>query len=460
MQYIRGVGRVSRREFLASAAAVPFLGSICARPTFAEERRQSPPYLALEKFIQPGADDFEGELEAARIVESLDMALRSGALPASTRGMSPCPSSYRSTAADVGIAVFDKSDTGVSKGWTRWVASLGKVRRARFSPLPDGIVRYEITSERDGKIAHRVGRWKQRWDKGALVEFMPVEEEVAFGAAPFFRDVSATVFNGASSYREQMLGGIPYWRSRLDPACGIDVYGNHGIAAADIDGDGVDEIYVCQPGGLPNRLYKFGQDGSATDITDAWGVGMLDETPMAVFLDLRNTGEQDLVVLRGAGPVLFLNDGNQFRLLPDAFRFATPPAGTFTGMAAADFDRDGKLDLYLCCYMYFQSEAQYNYPAPYHDAQNGPPNFLFRNKLQADGNGFFEDCTAETGINENNDRFSFAASWCDFNGDGWPDLYVANDFGLKNLYVNNQGRFRDLAKNAGVEDIGDRKSVV
>ena len=129
----------------------------------------------------------------------------------------------------------------------------------------------------------------------------------------------------------------------------------------------------------------------------------------------------------------------------DAFHFATLPQGGFTGMAAADFDRDGKLDLYLCCYVYFQSEAQYTYAAPYHDAQNGPPNFLFRNKLNADGSGVFEDCTAETGMNENNNRFSFAPAWCDFNDDGWPDLYVANDFGRKNLYVNQIGHFRDQA---------------
>ncbi len=66
----------------------------------------------------------------------------------------------------------------------------------------------------------------------------------------------------------------------------------------------------------------------------------------------------------------------------DAFQFKTTPQGSFTGMAAADFDRDGRLDLYLCCYIYFQSEDQYQYPAPYQDARNGPPNFLFRNRAE------------------------------------------------------------------------------
>ena len=50
------------------------------------------------------------------------------------------------------------------------------------------------------------------------------------------------------------------------------------------------------------------------------------------------------------------------------------------------------------------------------------------------------------GSNENNNHYSFAPAWCDYNGDGWPDLYVANDFGRKNLYKNEGGHFRDVAR--------------
>jgi tetratricopeptide (TPR) repeat protein len=158
--------------------------------------------------------------------------------------------------------------------------------------------------------------------------------------------------------------------------------------------------------------------------------------------------------------LLLLNEGSgRFTVKTGAFRFARPPQGSFTGMAAADYDRDGALDLYLCTYVYFQSEAQYRYPAPYHDAQNGPPNFLFRNRLGPDGSGYFEDVTASSGIDQNNNRYSFAASWCDYDGSGWPSLYVANDFGRKNLYKNEDGRFRDVAAEAGVEDIGPGMSA-
>ena len=415
---------MKRRDFLKAAAALPALTCLGSRAAFAEEKRHSPPYLALKKFIPPGNDEFTEEKTAQQIREALRRSLEGGLQPA-----------------------------------VDFSPPLGTIRRAEFYPLPDNIVRYEIASKHDGKLLYRVGHWKIVWKDGKLISLTPLEEHVASADAPFFRDVTASVFEKAPSFSEQLAKGVPYWRARLDSASGIDLYGSNGIAVGDIDNDGVDEIYVCQPGGLPNRLYKFNPERFFEDITESWGVGVLDDTSSALFLDLRNSGRQDLVVLRAAGPVLFLNEGSRFKMREDAFRFATLPAGAFTGMAAADFDRDGKLDLYLCCYVYFQSEAQYTYASPYHDAQNGPPNFLFRNNLNADGSGSFDDCTAETGMNDNNNRFSFAPAWCDFNGDGWPDLFVANDFGRKNLYVNHNGHFRDLAASAGVDDIGPGMSA-
>ncbi len=421
----------------------------------------SPPYLALEKYILPGDDEFPEEREAALIASALDEALRSGTLPVSSelQGSSPFPKAYTKVAADLEQAVFDPGDRAVAAGWRKWVVSLGTVRRAQFYPLADDMVRFEVASERAGRLLYRVGHWRQRWVEGKLASCEPVEEHVASSAAPYFRDVTAACFADTPSFAQQLARGVPYWRSRLDPASGIDIYGSNGIAVGDIDNDGVDEIYVCQPGGLPNRLYKFGPEGKLADITEAWGAGILDDSSAALFLDLRNSGRQDLALLRSAGPVLLLNEGTRFRLRTDAFRFAKVPSGGFTGMAAADFDRDGKLDLYLCCYVYFLSEAQYTYASPYDDARNGPPNFLFRNGLNQDGTGFLDDCTEETGMNQNNDRFSFAPAWCDCNGDGWPDLYVANDFGRKNLYVNRQGHFRDEAAAAGVEDLGPGMSA-
>ncbi len=415
--------------------------------------RKPAPYESIYRFIQPGSDEFAAEAEAARITAHLNRVVEAKSLPLAEGflGSSPMPARYRSIADDVSEAEFAPDDKGFAEGLKAWVDSLGSVRSARFYPLADNLVRYEIASSGH----YRVGLWKQVWSGDKLLEFSPLEETRVSGSEPRFRDITEHAFAGVESFDQQLLRGIPYWRARLDSATGIDVYGNNGIAVGDIDGDGLDEIYVCQPGGLPNRLYK-NIGGHMQDITASAGVDVLDETSCSLFLDLRNSGFQDLVVLRASGPLLFVNDGTgRFTNREDAFHFRTAPQGTFTGMAAADFDRDGKIDLYLCSYIYFQGEDQYRYPVPYFDAQNGPPNFLFQNN----GDAAFEDVTDAVGLGQNNNRYSFAPAWCDYDGDGWPDLYVANDFGRNNLYKNDYGRFHDVAAAAGVEDVGPGMSA-
>ncbi len=101
---------------------------------------------------------------------------------------------------------------------------------------------------------------------------------LAAEAKPWFSDATSHVFGSTPSFRDQLRKGIPYWRSVLDVMCSTDVYGSQGIAVGDIDGDGRDEIYVCQSGGLPNRLYKIQPDGTALDLTERSGVGILDDT--------------------------------------------------------------------------------------------------------------------------------------------------------------------------------------
>jgi tetratricopeptide (TPR) repeat protein/peroxiredoxin len=319
-------------------------------------------------------------------------------------------------------------------------------------------VRYELVgSGRDFHREQRVGYWELDWESSRAGEFRlrswrMSDETQSRSSSPVFADITAAAFAGNASYSSQLLRGADYWRTALDVACGIDIYGHNGVSVGDIDDDGFDDLYVCQPAGLPNRLYRNRGDGTFEDITKASGLGLLENTACALFADFDNDGRQDLVVVRTSGPLLFVNQGGgKFRQKPDAFRFANPPRGTFTGAAAADYDRDGWLDIYFCLYLYYQGTDQYKYPSPYYDAENGPPNFLMRNQKD----GTFRDVTAETGLDKNNTRYSFCCGWSDYNGDGWPDLYVVNDFGRKNLYRNNgDGTFTDVAPQAGVEDVG------
>src|SRR5208283_4594293 len=324
-------------------------------------------------------------------------------------------------------------------------------------------VRYEFVGTGPGfHREQRIGFWELEWEatssgSSLLRRWRTTEETRSRASSRFYSDITRQALGGNSSYGDQLLHGVDYWRTLLDGATGIDVYGHNGVSVGDIDGDGFDDLYVCQPAGLPNRLYKNRGDGTFEDITEASGVGILENTACAIIADFDNDGRQDLVVVRSNGPLLFLNQGGgKFRQKADAFQFANQPQGTFTGAAVADYDRDGWLDIYFCLYVYYQGTDQYKYPSPYYAAENGPSNFMMRNNRD----GTFRDITAETGLNQNNTRYSFCCGWSDFNRDGWPDLYVVNDFGRKNLYRNNgDGTFTDIASQAGVEEVGAGMSV-
>jgi Flp pilus assembly protein TadD/peroxiredoxin len=320
------------------------------------------------------------------------------------------------------------------------------------------LVRYSLVSSgENGACEERTGMLDLKWTRGTRDEWLSekwnfLEVNAAIAPSPLFVDVSSHWFGSSASYERQLLPGTDFWRTNLDGASGIGVYGNHGIAAGDFDNDGFDDLYVCQPSGLPNRLYRNGGDGTFKDVTEDAGVGVLDATACALFADFQNRGLQDLLVVCDSGPLLFLNQGNgKFVLKENAFSFAKPPQGTFTHAALADYDRDGRLDVYFCLYAYYLGLDQYHYPSPYFDARNGPPNFLFHNE----GNATFVDRTEPSGLDVENDRFSFACAWGDMNGNGLPDLYVANDFGRSNLYRNDgNGKFTAVSDSSGANDVG------
>jgi tetratricopeptide (TPR) repeat protein/peroxiredoxin len=327
------------------------------------------------------------------------------------------------------------------------------------SPLKlDVRIRYDFVGTREDKRREeRIGSWVTRWsrdetDGWRVLQWSVLQETVSRALGPVFIDITSKSLGQTDSYHTQLLHGAEHWRTILDGAIGVDVYGNNGLAVGDFNNDGRDDLYVCQPAGLPNRLYRNRGDGTFEDVTDKSGVGVLDFTAFALFADFHNRGVQDLLVVCATGPLLFVNDGSgKFSLQRNAFRFAHPPQGAFTHAAVADYDRDGRLDVYFCLYNYYQGLDQYRYPVPYFDARNGPPNYLFHNQ----GNGLFEDYTEAAGLNVENDRYSFACCWGDVNADGWPDLYVVNDFGRNSLYRNKgDGSFATVSSEAHADEAG------
>jgi tetratricopeptide (TPR) repeat protein len=351
----------------------------------------------------------------------------------------------------------------------KWLGAVSRVETAEFeiygiresksrplTVLAD--IRYDLVSELANRQREEfVGSWHTEWTRDDFGTWKATmweagEETVCRAKSPTFVDVTPQILAGVESYRSQLLHGADYWRTVLDGAVGVDVYGNNGIAAGDYDNDGFDDLYVCQPAGLPNRLYRNRGDGTFEDVTDKAGVGVLDGTACALFADFQNRGRQDLLVVCGTGPLLFANQGDgTFSLRRDAFKFVRPPQGSFTHAAIADYDGDGRLDIYFCMYMYYLGLDQYHYPIPYYDARNGPPNCLFHNE----GDGTFVETTDRAGLHADNDRYSFACAWGDSNGNGRPDLFVANDFGSSQLYRNNgDGTFTVASKEAHVESVG------
>lgn len=267
-----------------------------------------------------------------------------------------------------------------------------------------------------------------------------------------FTDCTEAVLGHNVYFRSQLMRGINHWMPRLQRRLGLEEGGYQGLAIGDVNGDELEDMYLCQTGGLPNRLFIQNPDGTATDISKAAGVDFVDLTRSALLIDIDNDGDQDLVVTPMSGVLFMANDGSGHFTV----RAAVSVDSYMTSLAAADYDQDGDLDVYLCIYAGSRKEVNIlGTPVPYHDANNGGANILLRN----DGDWQFANVTELVGLGHNNTRWSFAAAWEDLDNDGDQDLYVANDFGRNNLYRNDDGRFLDVASQAGVEDISAGMSV-
>jgi hypothetical protein len=272
---------LTRRQFLSIPATTllwPPPGYAAPAP-YPVRFRKTSPYEAVFGKIAPGNDEFPEEKQASEVESLLNALPRTRSLPLANgfTGRSPMPVRLKQISQDVFEAEFDSNSFNFEAGLRDWLNSLGTVRQCRFFVLPGERFRYEIASSNETRLEYRVGHWRQNWNNGQLSSFEPLDEVLTVASHPLFRDATSSFFEEAPSFQKQLLKGVPYWRSVLDSACGIDVYGSNGIAVGDIDSDGWDEIYVYQPAGMPNRLYK-NRNGKMEDITEVAGLGVLDDT--------------------------------------------------------------------------------------------------------------------------------------------------------------------------------------
>ncbi len=248
----------------------------------------------------------------------------------------------------------------------------------------------------------------------------------------------------------------------------ISGFASSGIAVGDVDHDGLVDLYLTRGPGS-NVLYRQTAPFRFEDVTSTAGVGMEDSwSSGAAFADANGDGHLDLYVCAYDEPnKLFINDGaGRFIDVAQDAGVAVKDASLMAHFQ--DFDGDGDLDFYLLTNRLYRAgglptgeptqmvggkpQLLPEYEPYYRLVQNGPNNYVVTTKGRPDrlflndGSGSFTDVSAKAGLS--GDHYGLSATWFDYDGDGDPDLYVANDFKDPDRLYENQGdgTFRDVIR--------------
>ncbi len=248
-----------------------------------------------------------------------------------------------------------------------------------------------------------------------------------------------------------------------------------GVAFYDYDNDGWLDIFLVNGSRLEgfakgqeptSHLFKNNRDGTFTDVTAKAGVGHSGWGQGVCIGDYDNDGFEDLFVSYFGKNVLYHNNGDgTFTDVSEKSGVAGNGKRWNTGCAFVDYDRDGKLDLFVANYIDLDlatAPVPESGPCLYKSAMvacgppglNGGKNILYHNN----GDGTFTDVSASSGILQANGTYGLGVLTADFDNDGWPDIYVANDSTASALYQNKKnGKFVDIAVEAGCALSSDGK---
>ena len=297
-------------------------------------------------------------------------------------------------------------------------------------------VRFEVIGKPKGEAESGIDRALFRMHfarKDGVLQIRsaePVEGDRVINSRPLFVDVGP---QAGINFENQYYPGFLNQPLKF----GMLRYGPAGITAADYNDDGLCDLFI--PDGVASRLFRNSGDGSFEDVTEATGLAGLSGVSVGLFADYDNDGDKDFFVSRTYEPnQLFENQGNN-TFVDVTERAGIGPDNSTTVASWADYNNDGFLDLYVGRYL----EARERIPTTFY-ARNGEPNRLYRNN----GDGTFTDVTVEAGVGELG--LCLGTAFGDYNNDGFPDLYVSNDFGRKTLYKNNgDGTFDDVTVETG-----------
>ena len=226
------------------------------------------------------------------------------------------------------------------------------------------------------------------------------------------------------------------------------------VSIVDYDRDGWPDIYVTNSAiGSKNHLYHNMHDGTFKDVAEQMGVADVNQSGTgvsmgAVWGDYDNDGYPDLYLIKWGRPELFHNDqGHGFTRASE--KAGLPPWINANTAVWFDYDGDGLLDLFVGGYYpedvdLWRLKSTRMMPNSFEYADNGGRKYLFHNL----GNGKFEEVSAKVGIDSR--RWALAAGAADLRGTGHQDLFVANDYGVSELYLNDGKRFHEAGKETGI----------